>query len=246
MVPSPRLSPPHTRLRTVALVGIDGSGKTTQAHLLADELAADGRSAAYRRNAGGRRWFGRLATTLGRRDGEDLLGRRAMLLVESLLRWLSILRTLLRRTLTGETAVMDRYAVCQYASLRARNAGPAAERRARLAYRLFPAPDVTFLLAVDPAVAYDRIESRGYDHEEMSYLRAATDAYRGLPEYADFVVIDANRTPAEVSADLRAVLAAYRPVPPPAFLAGARSLILALGALVAGVTALGYQLAEAF
>ena len=46
---------------------------------------------------------------------------------------------------------MDRYAVCQYASLRARGAGPAAERRARLAYRLFPRPDVTFLLAVDPA-----------------------------------------------------------------------------------------------
>jgi dTMP kinase len=246
MVPSPRLSPPHTRLRTVALVGIDGSGKTTQAHLLAGELAAGGLTASYRRNAGGRRWFGRLATTLGRRDGEDLLGRRAMLFVESLLRWLAILRTLLRRALTGETAVMDRYAVCQYASLRARHAGPAAERRARLAYRLFPQPDVTFLLAVDPAVAYDRIESRGYDHEEMSYLRAATEAYRGLPEYAGFVVIDANRTPAEVTASLRAALVAYRPVAQPAFLAGVRSRILALGALIAGVTALGYQLAEAF
>src|SRR5687767_4020676 len=82
-------------LRTVALVGIDGSGKTTQAHQLAAVLAAQGLPATYRRNAGGRRWFGRLATALGRRDGEHLLGRKTMLLVESVLRWLAILRTLL-------------------------------------------------------------------------------------------------------------------------------------------------------
>ena len=46
------------RLRTIALVGIDGSGKTTQAHHLAAELSARGLRATYRRNAGGRRWFG--------------------------------------------------------------------------------------------------------------------------------------------------------------------------------------------
>lgn len=234
-------------LRTVALIGIDGSGKTTQAHVLADQLAADGLPAIYRRNAGGRRWFGRLATALGRRDGEELLGRRLMLFVESLLRWLSILRTLLRRSVTREIAVMDRYAVCQYASLRARGARPAAERRARLAYRLFPKPDVTFLLAVDPAVAYERIESRGYDHEEMAYLRAATAAYRSLPEYGDFVVIDANGTPDEVNVAIRAYLPVAAPAAGPrrvrAMLAGSRTLILA-GSLVAGATALGYQLVD--
>ena len=212
MVHTPHVTTRLRPLRTVALVGIDGSGKTTQAHLLADALAAEGLPATYRRNAGGRRWFGRLATALGRRDADDLLGRRAMLVVESALRWLAILRTLLRRAVTGELTVMDRYAVCQYASLRAHGARPSAERRARLAYRLFPRPDVTFLLAVDPAVAYDRIESRGYDHEEMSYLAAAAAAYRSLPEYPDFVVIDANGTPEEVSAAIRAHLPTAVPV----------------------------------
>ena len=57
------------------------------------------------------------------RDGEDLLGRRVMLVVESVLRWLAILRTLLRRSVTREIAVMDRYAVCQYASIRAHGGG---------------------------------------------------------------------------------------------------------------------------
>ncbi|GAA0530977.1 dTMP kinase [Paractinoplanes ferrugineus] len=229
--------------RTIALVGIDGSGKTTQAHRLADALKAEGLNAAYRRNAGGRRWFGRLSARLGRGDdAEDLLGRRAMLFVESVLRWLAILRTLLRRALTGEITVMDRYAVCQYASLRARAAQPAAERRARLAYRLFPAPDLTFLLTVDPHVAQERIETRGYDHESIEYLSAAATAYRSLPEYPDFVLIDANGTPDEVAAEIRGRL------PLPAAVTRARSLaramLLAGAPLLAGATALGWQLAE--
>ncbi|GGQ77982.1 dTMP kinase [Couchioplanes azureus] len=264
MVPGPALVPASAasvqRPRTIALVGIDGSGKTTQAHLLAAALAAHGLPASYRRNAGGRRWFGRLAAALGRRDGDHLLGRKAMLVVESVLRWLAILRTLLRRRLTGEVAVMDRYAVCQYASIRAHAKTPRperlnrAERRARLAYRIFPRPDVTFLLAVDPAVAYDRIERRGYDHEEMSYLRAASAAYRSLPEYGDFVVIDANGTPEQVQAALLAHLRVPDPLarrdapvasgPPPA--SHTRAVLVGAAALTAAVAALTLQLAEVF
>ena len=43
-----------------------------------------------------------------------------------------------RRLRQDHPGAPDRYAVCQYASLRARSAAPTAERRARLAYRLFP------------------------------------------------------------------------------------------------------------
>jgi dTMP kinase len=256
-------------LRTVALVGIDGSGKTTQAHQLATALAARGLPATYRRNAGGRRWFGRLATALGRRDGEHLLGRKAMLFVESVLRWLAILRTLLRRTVTGEIAIMDRYAVCQYASIRAHAKTPRperlnrAERRARLAYRVFPAPGVTFLLAVDPAVAYERIERRGYDHEEMDYLRAAAAAYESLPEHSSFVVIDANGTPEQVQQALLDHLRAWMPAPVPLvvptprvpagsrgpatmLVAHARALLVTAATLAAAASVLTYQLAEGF
>ena len=269
----PTLADDHPRpaavrpLRTVALVGIDGSGKTTQAHRLATALAARGLPATYRRNAGGRRWFGRLAATLGRRDGEHLLGRKAMLLVESVLRWLAILRTLLRRAVTGEIAIMDRYAVCQYASIRAHARSPRphrlnrAERRARLAYRVFPPPDVTFLLAVDPAVAYDRIERRGYDHEEMAYLRAATAAYEALPEYGSFVIVDANGSPEQVQQALLEHLSAWLPAPavvrvprvrPESRRPGgmtvthARVLLLTLATVAAAASALTCQLAGGF
>jgi dTMP kinase len=197
-------SGPRWMPRTIALVGIDGSGKTTQARVVAAELAAAGHRAAYRQNAGGRHWFGRIALMIGRTDAEDLFGRRGTLVVESMLRWLAIARTLLRRAARREIAVMDRYAVCQFASLHAHGARPSAERFARLAYRLFPRPDVTFFLAVDPEIAQDRIERRGYDTETMDYLRAADAAYRSLREYPTFVVIDANGTPGQVT---KAILA---------------------------------------
>ncbi|WP_250035759.1 dTMP kinase [Paractinoplanes maris] len=231
-------------LRTIALVGMDGSGKTTQAHRLADELSASGLRVAYRRNAGGRHWFGRLAVRLGKRDADDLLGRRGMLFVESVLRWLAILRTLLRRRFTGGTVVMDRYAFCQYASLRARHAAPAAERRARLAYHFFPQPDLTFLLDVDPRVAHERIEARGYDSESMDYLESARASYLALPEFPSFVVIDANGTPDEVSAALHAELRRRADLPEPARSPLSRSLILAGAPILAALAAAGYQLAE--
>ena len=64
---------------------------------------------------------------------------------------------------------------------------PALGRLARLAYRVFPPPDVTFLLSVTPDEAYRRVEARGTDHESVDFLAAAVAAYRALPEFAGFV-----------------------------------------------------------
>ncbi|MFI7520941.1 dTMP kinase [Micromonospora globbae] len=198
------------RLRTVALIGIDGSGKTTQAHRLADALTAAGRRATYHRNAGGRRWLGRIAQRFGRPDAQRLVGRNGLLAVESVLRWLAIALALVSCLVTGRTAVMDRYAVCQYASIRA-HGGHRWERLARATYRVFPQPQVTFLLSVDPAEAYRRIERRGTDHETMGWLTAADTAYRTLPEYPTFVVVDAGRPADEVSRQIRHHLADWFP-----------------------------------
>ncbi|MFE9691340.1 dTMP kinase [Micromonospora sp. NPDC005806] len=211
----------RARLRAVALIGIDGSGKTTQAHRLAEALTAAGQPATYHRNAGGRRWLGRLAHRLGRPDAQRLVGRDGLLAVESVLRWLAIALALLTCLVTGRTAVMDRYAACQYASIRA-HGGQRWERLARVGYRVFPAPQVTFLLTVDPAEAYRRIERRGTDHESMRWLTAAATAYRALPEYGSFIVVDANGTPEEVSRRIRAHLTGWLPGDPPVPPGGAR------------------------
>jgi len=199
--------------RVVAIVGIDGAGKTTQARLLATWLAACGHPADYWQNAGGRRWFGRFAQVFGRSDAQALLGIGGMLFVESVLRWLAIARALIRSRLRRHIAVMDRYSWCQYASIRAHPSGSPAqsrrrERRARWFYGLFPEPDLTVFLAVTPGRAYARVETRGTDHEDLAYLAAADAAYRSLAEARRFVVIDANREPAVVQRDLRAAVAA--------------------------------------
>ncbi|MDM4720465.1 thymidylate kinase [Micromonospora sp. WMMA1363] len=215
----------RARLRTVALIGIDGSGKTTQAHRLADALTAAGCPATYHRNAGGRRFLGRVAQRLGRSDAQRLLGRSGLLIAESVLRWLAIAAALASSLLTGRVAVMDRYSACQYASIRA-HGGRRWEWLARLGYRPFPRPQVTFLLAVNPAEAYRRIERRGTDHESMRYLTAADHAYRTLPECHTFVVVDAGRPAEELSRQIRAHLDGWlaatdrppsvHPVPPSA------------------------------
>ncbi|MBT8227130.1 MAG: thymidylate kinase [Dactylosporangium sp.] len=185
----------------VALVGMDGAGKTTQARLLAGWLSDRAVPATYHRNAGGRRWFGLLAGRLGCGDADGLLGRQAMLVVEALLRWLAIAYALVRSGLGRRVAVMDRYSPCQYASIRARTGRE--ERLARWLFGVFPAPVVTCYIAVPHDQAYARIEARGADHEDLSHLAAVHEAYRGLPEWSTFVVIDGTGPAAEVQERVR-------------------------------------------
>ncbi|GHJ44142.1 thymidylate kinase [Catellatospora sp. TT07R-123] len=190
----------------LAVVGIDGAGKTTLARQLARDLTEAGVPATYYENAGGRPVITAIARRFGRADGPALLGRAGNLAVEATIRWLAIGRSVLGARLTGRVAVMDRYAYCQYAAIRTRR--QRGERLARAAYGLFPRPDVVCYLAVGPAEAQRRVELRGIDREELAYLAAADAAYRGLPEFTGFTVVDAHGTPDEVRA---AVHDAVRP-----------------------------------
>jgi dTMP kinase len=195
------------RRPVIALVGIDGSGKTTQARRLAGWLTSRGVPAAYWQNAGGRRWLDRRARRLGRPDARAALGVTAVLVVESVLRWLAIARALLWSWLTGRAAVMDRYTVCQYASIRAHGGRPG--RLVRAAYRRFRPPDLMFLLVVPPAEAYRRIEARGTDHERLAFLTAAAVAYDALSRADGLVRVDADAPPDRVFRALTTHLEAH-------------------------------------
>ncbi|GAA1800898.1 thymidylate kinase [Planosporangium flavigriseum] len=188
----------------VALVGIDGSGKTTQAKMLAEWLTTCGATATYFANPGGRLFLGRLAHRLGRADAIDLLGRRGFTLVETLLRWLNICRAVVWSRLSRRTAVMDRYSYCQYVTMRTR--ADQGDRFARILYSVFPRPDLVCFLDVAPVEAHRRVERRGTDSESLSYLSDAATGYRSLPEFESFTVVDANGSPGEVQATLRQVV----------------------------------------
>lgn len=189
----------------VALLGVDGSGKTTQARLLAAWLGELGLPARYFENGGGRPVLDAIAHRLGRRDGIALLGR-GHLVIEAALRWCAISRALALSRLTGRIAVMDRYAYCQFAIMRTRSDD--RERRVRAFFRRFPSPDIVCLLSVPAETARERVELRGYDREELAHLIAFDAAYRGLPEAVVFHLVDAGGTVEEVQAALRAAVAA--------------------------------------
>jgi dTMP kinase len=184
-------------MRVIALVGIDGSGKTTQAVRLTEALLASGMRVRYGPNPGGRRWMFRASRRLAGTDPARLLGRRGLLAIESALRWLAIARSLLTANLSGRISVMDRYSVCQRVSVRVHGDGRLLGRLVHFAYSMFPEPDLLILLDIDPQIAYQRIERRGTDHEELSFLRAAGAAYRELAHGA--VHIDGGRNEDEVA-----------------------------------------------
>jgi dTMP kinase len=70
-------------------------------------------------------------------------------------------------------------------------------------------------LVVDPEQALRRVLARATDTESLEELGAFDAAYRSLPEYEDFLKLDANGTPDEVLAGLSQLLEALsagRPV----------------------------------
>ncbi|MGC4806018.1 dTMP kinase [Micromonospora sp. DT233] len=184
----------------IALVGVDGSGKTTQARALARRLTARGVPATYFENAGGRPLWNKLALALGRPDGTALFGRTLYPVVEATVRAAAMTRTVLWAWATGRAAVLDRWTYCQYVIMRAR--GDRSGRATRAAYRIFPAPTLVCFLAVAPEVAQRRVLARGIDTEELAHLRALDAAYRALPEFPGFVVLPGDGDPDEVSAAL--------------------------------------------
>jgi len=194
-----------TRQFSIALVGIDGAGKSTQAALLAAWLTSVGVPARHVKNPGGRLRLDRIARALGRPDAISLLGSGLFLVTEVLVRWALLIRSVLWSRLTRQVIVMDRYTYCQYATMRAR--GNRGERLVRLLYRIFPRPNLVCFLTVTPPRALERIERRGKDLESQDYLAALDAGYRSLPEIAAFTIVDANLPTMPVHTALREVVA---------------------------------------
>lgn len=188
----------------IAILGVDGSGKTTQARLLAERLRGEGIGAAYFENPGGRPITDWIAHRLGRPNGRALFGATGIVLIESTLRWVAIARALGLSRATGRLAVMDRYGYCQRAIMEAR--GDRGAGLVRLAFLPFPTPDLVCFLAVDEQQAKQRVDARGYDREAVAYLRAFAAAYDTLPESESFVLVDGSGTIDDVHGRIRSLI----------------------------------------
>jgi dTMP kinase len=189
----------------ITFEGVDGSGKSTQARLLAEQLRSEGRDVVETREPGG--------TELGERVRELILGEG------SIAPWAeAALFTAARAQLVDEVirpaqargadVICDRYvdSSLAYQGI-ARNLGVERVLELNLAATAHLLPDRTFLLLVPLEQATqrrsrnpDRIESEGEE-----FVALVDRAYRDLAGIfaGRIVTVDATKPPEEVAKEIR-------------------------------------------
>ncbi|WP_102158428.1 dTMP kinase [Zhihengliuella halotolerans] len=188
---------------TVAIVGIDGSGKTTAASYLAAGLFDAGMPAQLLHNPSGRSWLGRWSA----RSGYAVPAALAET-IETVLRGANVVRSHARARAFDGLSVMDRHLVCQEVTRETRGLDPNGllARGLRGLRRSLKEPDLTVLLDVSPVTALGRIDERGLDTESLAYLEAARDAYLTCAITEGWAVIDAEADAFAVVTSLRDIV----------------------------------------
>ncbi|MGD6980380.1 AAA family ATPase [Citricoccus sp. CH26A] len=177
--------------RTIVLLGIDGSGKTTTATALAAAERGEGRRALVMRNRSGRRWLIRA----GRRVGTELPVRWADR-VETAVRTCNVVLSHVRAARTDGLVVMDRHLVCQLVLRQVRGLPP-GRVLPWLSDRLLRRATVV-LLDVPAETAHARITARGEDDEHLDFLRVSRAAYLRCAASRGWDVVDATGPVREV------------------------------------------------
>jgi dTMP kinase len=189
----------------ITFEGVDGSGKSTQVRLLAEQLRGEGRDVLATREPGG--------TSFGERVRELILGddelapwAEAALFTAARAQLVDqVIRPALAR---GQDVLCDRYldSSLAYQGL-ARGLGVERVLEINLAASGHLLPDRTFLIVVPLEQANlrrgnkpDRIEREGDD-----FVALVDNAYRELAGiFAQRIVtVDGNRPPAEVAKEIR-------------------------------------------
>ena len=178
--------------RTIALLGIDGAGKSTVADIFATDLQTTGIPSQIMRNPSGRRWLSRLTLRFGAQLSPALANR-----LEWVVRCTNVLYAHVRAIRFPGITVMDRHIPCQLV-LQAIGGIPTGRMLPRVLARL-PHPEAIILIDVPAGIAYQRILTRGEDYETMAYLEAARSAYLELAHRQGWHVVDGSGSARQVA-----------------------------------------------
>jgi dTMP kinase len=217
---------PHGAI--VAFEGIDGAGKTTQAHRLVEAVRAAGLPALYTREPTDGPWGQKI-----RRSAES----ERMSMEDELHAFVEDrrehVRDLLRPALdSGVLVVLDRYYFSNAAYQGARGADPAEIIRSNEAFS--PVPDLLVFVDTPVPVAMERIRARGIAvtaFERAEALERSAQIFRSIAR-PYILRLDGRRSIDELAGDVLDVVArdllttavevdAGRPSPPPDQIAAA-------------------------
>jgi dTMP kinase len=189
----------------VTFEGLDGSGKSTQAELLAAHLEAEGRDVVVTREPGG--------TELGEKVRELVLGRTKISPWAEAGLFAAARAELVSEVIGpalegGADVVCDRYldSSLAYQGI-ARGLGVDRVLALNIDAIRGILPDVTFLLLVDPDEAAKRSGSASdrIEREGLEFLRAVDKAYRELGSIfgGRIVTIDGSKPTDEIAKEVR-------------------------------------------
>jgi len=180
----------------IVLEGIDGSGKTTQARLLAGALRRAGLEALSFREPTGGRW-GREIRKKARRPDSLTPEEELILFLKD--REEDVARNILPSLRRKKAVILDRYYFSTIAYQGAK--GLSRERIRRMNERFAPRPDLVFILDVDPARGLGRIKGRPKKEplfERENYLARVRRIFRSF-RGRRFIHLDGSKDKKEIA-----------------------------------------------
>jgi len=180
----------------IVLEGIDGSGKTTQARLLAGALRRAGLEALSFREPTRGRWGREIKEKARRPDSLTPEEELALFLKD---REEDVARNILPSLRRKKAVVLDRY---YYSTIAYQGAkGISRARIRRLNERFAPGPDLVFILDVDPGRGLGRIKGRPKKEplfERKEYLARVRRIFRSF-RGRKFIHLDGTRDKKEIA-----------------------------------------------
>jgi dTMP kinase len=190
----------------VTFEGVDWSGKSTQAELLADWLRAEGRSVVATREPGGIPVAEAIRDLVLHGDDMSPWTEAALYAAARAEHVAALVRPALER---GDDVVCDRY-LDSSVTYQGAGRGLGEERVRELSLLVTGGllPDRTFVVLLDPESArkrshddqHDRIERAGAD-----FMQRVDEAYRALAarEPERVIAVDGDRPPEEIAKEIR-------------------------------------------